>query len=65
MKNMASAMEDSHSGRVRHLGKVVRCHSLRGFESLILRHRYLVSDSTRVFIEIIRGRNIQTKKIPT
>lgn len=30
-------LEDSHSGLVRHLGKVVRLNGLRGFKSLIFR----------------------------
>ena len=34
-------MEDSHSGLVRSLGKRVRCYSLRGFESLILRNKIM------------------------
>ena len=33
-----SVEEDSHSGLVRSLGKRVRCYSLRGFESPILRN---------------------------
>ena len=34
---LAYIMEGSHSGLVRHLGKVVRCYNLRGSESLTLR----------------------------
>lgn len=35
---MKGVEEGSHSGLVRSLGKRVRCQSLRGFESLILRN---------------------------
>jgi hypothetical protein len=46
-------MESSHSGLVRHLGKVVRVKALRGFESLTLR-KHMKKKFTGQYKENIR-----------
>lgn len=44
---ISAEMEDSHSGRVRRLGKAVRGKPLRGFESLILRTHFKAGPGVR------------------
>lgn len=51
-----SQMENSHSGRVHHLGKVAAEKSAREFESLILRQENLVSESTHLHEKVVRLR---------
>ena len=53
-------MERSHSGRVRHLGKVVGCKRSRGFESLPLRKLKL--HTFRCVILIHEIEEIRTRK---